>query len=151
MFLSVSNWRHEDSCSGKLLSLQSCLQPSGRSHLEKTAGGGVCDSCLGHREGTYNPCPKWARIYRLMLETNPRCCFHVKPVFTRASLARRKGMHAIAMQTCMLHMPCVVAVSCNCSAPVLLAQEHSCTRLGVCAPHGTAQHPYHWHAGHMAG
>ena len=31
--------------------------------------GGVCYSCLGHREGAYNPCPKWARIYRLMTES----------------------------------------------------------------------------------
>ena len=34
--------------------------------------GGVCYSCLGHREGAYNPCPKWARIYRLMTESGSK-------------------------------------------------------------------------------
>ena len=29
-------------------------------------------SCLGHREGAYNPCPKWARIYRLMTESGSK-------------------------------------------------------------------------------
>ena len=29
--------------------------------------GGVCYSCLGQREGAYHPCPRWARIYRLMM------------------------------------------------------------------------------------
>ena len=33
---------------------------------------GVCYSCLGHREGAYNPCPKWARIYRLMTESGSK-------------------------------------------------------------------------------
>ena len=35
-------------------------------------GGGVCYSCLGRREGAYNPCPKWARIYRLMTESGSK-------------------------------------------------------------------------------
>ena len=35
-------------------------------------GGGVFYSCLGHREGAYNPCPKWARIYRLMTESGSK-------------------------------------------------------------------------------
>ena len=30
--------------------------------------GGVFYSCSGRREGAYNPCPKWARIYRLMVD-----------------------------------------------------------------------------------
>ena len=34
--------------------------------------GGVFYSCLGHREGAYNPCPKWARIYRLMTESGSK-------------------------------------------------------------------------------
>ena len=29
----------------------------------------VCFTVVGHREGAYNPCPKWARIYRLMTES----------------------------------------------------------------------------------
>ena len=33
---------------------------------------GVCYSCLGRREGAYNPCPKWARIYRLMTESGSK-------------------------------------------------------------------------------
>ena len=33
---------------------------------------GVFYSCLGHREGAYNPCPKWARIYRLMTESGSK-------------------------------------------------------------------------------
>ena len=35
-------------------------------------GCGVFYSCLGHREGAYNPCPKWARIYRLMTESGSK-------------------------------------------------------------------------------
>ena len=35
-------------------------------------GGGVFYSCLGHCEGAYNPCPKWARIYRLMAESGSK-------------------------------------------------------------------------------
>lgn len=35
-------------------------------------GGGVFYSCLGRREGAYNPCPKWARIYRLMTESGSK-------------------------------------------------------------------------------
>ena len=35
-------------------------------------GGGVFYSCLGHREGAYNPCPKWARIYKLMTESGSK-------------------------------------------------------------------------------
>ena len=34
--------------------------------------GGVFYSCLGRREGAYNPCPKWARIYRLMTESGSK-------------------------------------------------------------------------------
>ena len=35
--------------------------------------GGVCYTVvLGHREGAYNPCPKWARIYRLMTESGSK-------------------------------------------------------------------------------
>ena len=33
---------------------------------------GVFYSCLGHREGAYNPCPKWARIYKLMTESGSK-------------------------------------------------------------------------------
>ena len=33
---------------------------------------GVFYSCLGRREGAYNPCPKWARIYRLMTESGSK-------------------------------------------------------------------------------
>ena len=33
---------------------------------------GVFYSCLGHRKGAYNPCPKWARIYRLMTESGSK-------------------------------------------------------------------------------
>ena len=36
------------------------------------ASSGVFYSCLGHREGAYNPCPKWARIYRLMTESGSK-------------------------------------------------------------------------------
>ena len=36
------------------------------------AQGGVCYSRLGHREGAYDPCPKWARIYRLMTESGSK-------------------------------------------------------------------------------
>ena len=39
-------------------------------HLED--GLGVFYSCLGHREGAYNPCPKWARMYRLMTESGSK-------------------------------------------------------------------------------
>ena len=35
-------------------------------------GGGVCYSCSGHRDGAYNPCPKWARIYRPMTESGSK-------------------------------------------------------------------------------
>ena len=33
---------------------------------------GVCYSCSEHREGAYNPCPKWARIYRLMTDSGSK-------------------------------------------------------------------------------
>ena len=33
---------------------------------------GVFYSCLGRREGAYNPCPKWARIYRIMTESGSK-------------------------------------------------------------------------------
>ena len=33
---------------------------------------GVFYSCLGHRKGAYNPCPKWARIYRLTTESGSK-------------------------------------------------------------------------------
>ena len=35
-------------------------------------GSGVFYSYLGRREGAYNPCPKWARIYRLMTESGSK-------------------------------------------------------------------------------
>ena len=38
----------------------------------EVSGGGVFYSCLGHREGAYNPCPKWDRIYRLMTESGSK-------------------------------------------------------------------------------
>ena len=34
--------------------------------------GGVFYSCLGRREGAYNHCPQWARIYRLMTESGSK-------------------------------------------------------------------------------
>ena len=53
---------------------QEDIRLSGSSHRNGD-GGGVFYSCLGHREGAYNPCPKWARIgdmwaYKLLIT----CC-----------------------------------------------------------------------------
>ena len=42
------------------------------SEAMKVNTGGVFYSCLGHREGAYNPCPKWARTYRLMTESGSK-------------------------------------------------------------------------------
>ena len=63
------------SCDSAALPLQqagpAALQPQHR-WVGRWANGGVFYSCFGHREGAYNPCPKWARIYRLMTESDSR-------------------------------------------------------------------------------
>ena len=56
--------------------LSGCTADGGRlvntRHCWYTFCSGVCYRCLGHREGAYNPCPKWARIYRLMTESGSK-------------------------------------------------------------------------------
>ena len=48
------------------------LEESGASAGARCSFNGVFYSCLGRREGAYNPCPKWARIYRLMTESGSK-------------------------------------------------------------------------------
>ncbi len=48
---------------------ESCSAPANEAGLEMV----VCVTVvLGHREGACNPCPKWARIYRLMTESGSK-------------------------------------------------------------------------------
>ena len=61
---------HWEACLGQLQ--QEMHKRSLLLQSPQVADGGVFYSCLGRREGAYNPCPKWARIYRLMTESGSK-------------------------------------------------------------------------------
>ena len=66
---SNSTWNPSLNLNHKLLASGT---PTGAAALPAVPSGGVFYSCLGRREGAYNPCPKWARIYRLMTESGSK-------------------------------------------------------------------------------
>ena len=64
----------------------------------------MCNSCLGHRECAYIPCPKWARIYRLVTESGskaiPTRCLPM--CFSCQLFALQDDMRVMGIKACFV-------------------------------------------------